>query len=109
MPSSAARSPSAGGTGGRGRGVRRAPEADLRKQSIESDLAEGILAHIQVPWTDTFREAETLAENYVEQLGIRSFDLLHVGLARVLKATDFLTFDSRQAQLAKAVGFKVTP
>jgi len=35
--------------------------------------------------------------------------LLHVGLARVLKATDFLTFDGRQAQLAKAVGFKVTP
>ena len=83
-----------------------------RKQAfaeIESDLAEGILAPIQIPWTDTFREAETLAENYVEKLGIRSVDLLHVGLARVLKATDFLTFDSRQAQLAKAAGFKVTP
>jgi hypothetical protein len=40
---------------------------------------------------------------------VRSFDLLHVGLAVTLGATDFLTFDARQATLAKAAGLKVKP
>jgi hypothetical protein len=38
---------------------------------------------------------------------VRSSDLLHVGLALTLKATEFLTFDVRQASLAKAAGLKV--
>lgn len=34
-------------------------------------------------------------------------DLLHVGSAQSLGLKEFLTFDARQAQLAKAAGFKV--
>lgn len=78
-------------------------------REMESDLEENILAHAPVPWTDTFREAETLAAAHTETLGVRSFDLLHVGLARALGATEFLTFDARQAALAKAAGLKVKP
>ena len=37
------------------------------------------------------------------------FDLLHVALALTLGATEFLTFDARQATLAKAAGLKVKP
>ena len=62
-----------------------------------------------IPWTDTFREAEDLAAAYTETIGVRSFDLLHVGLAIVLGATEFLTFDGRQATLAKTAGLKVKP
>lgn len=40
-------------------------------------------------------------------MGVRGMDLLHVGIARALGLKEFLTFDARQAQLAKAVGFKV--
>jgi hypothetical protein len=40
---------------------------------------------------------------------VRSFDLLHVGMAVALGATEFLTFDARQAALAKAAGLKVKP
>ena len=76
---------------------------------IDSDLDDNILAHQPVPWTDTFREAERLAGAHVETLGVRSFDLLHVGLALALQATHFLTFDARQAALAKAAGLKVKP
>ena len=86
--------------------------AEQRKDAfreIESDLADNILSHTPIPWTDTFREAENLAAAHTEALGVRSIDLLHVGLAVTLKATEFLTFDTRQAVLAKAAGFKVRP
>jgi predicted nucleic acid-binding protein len=76
---------------------------------LDSDLEENVLAHTPIPWTDTFRQAEDLAANHTETLGVRSFDLLHVGLAIALGATEFLTFDTRQAALAKAAGLKVKP
>jgi predicted nucleic acid-binding protein len=78
-------------------------------QEVESDLADNILAHTPIPWTDTFRAAEDLAATRTETLGVRSIDLLHVGLALALKATQFLTFDAKQAVLAKAAGLKVKP
>ncbi len=78
-------------------------------REIESDIADNILVHTAIPWIDTFREAENLAATHTETLGVRSIDLLHVGLAITLKATEFLTFDERQATLAKAAGLKVKP
>lgn len=76
---------------------------------IESDLAGNILAHTPIPWTDTFRECEALAAAHTEKLGVRSIDLLHVGLALALRATELLTYDTRQAALAKVAGLKVKP
>ena len=79
----------------------------LAFQEIESDLADNILVHAAIPWTDTFRECENLAASHTETLGVRSFDLLHVGLALALKTTEFLTLDARQAVLAEAAGLKL--
>jgi predicted nucleic acid-binding protein len=76
---------------------------------IDSDLEQNVLAHTPIPWADAFREAEDLAATHTETLGVRSFDLLHVGLALALGATEFLTFDARQGTLAKAAGLKVKP
>lgn len=78
-------------------------------QEIESDLDGHILVHTPIPWTDAFREAEDLALRHGEKLGVRSIDLLHVGIAVALKAAEFLTFDVRQASLAKAAGLKLKP
>ena len=89
------------------RGEITAEQRKLAFQEIESDLADNILAHTPIPWTDTFRESEDLAAIHTEKLGVRSFDLLHVGLALTLKATSFLTSDTRQATLAKEAGLKV--
>jgi len=50
-----------------------------------------------------------LAAAHTEKLGVRSIDLLHVGLALALQATDFLTHDARQAMLANAAGLRVKP
>ena len=99
-------------TGIRLRVFRREITPDQRKQAfqeMEADLQDNTLAHTSIPWTDAFREAEDLAATHVERLGVRSIDLLHVGIARALKATRFLTFDGRQKLLAKAAGLKVGP
>lgn len=78
-------------------------------QQIDEDLSDNILGHTPVPWTDAFRNAETVGAAHCETLGVRSFDLLHVGIALALGADEFLTFDSRQAALAKAAGLRVKP
>lgn len=74
---------------------------------IESDLADGILAHAPIRWTDAFREAEHLGSKHTESLGIRGVDLLHVGIALTLGTKRFLTFDARQVELGKAAGLSV--
>jgi predicted nucleic acid-binding protein len=74
---------------------------------MESDLEDGILEHSPIAWTDAFREAEQLGNTYTETIGVRGVDLLHVGIAQALGAKLFLTFDSRQNELATAAGFKV--
>ncbi len=75
---------------------------------LDSDLADGVLVHTHVPWTDAFQEAEGLGSGHGESLGVRSLDLLHAGIAVSLKATHFLTFDSRQAALVKASGLRLS-
>lgn len=42
-------------------------------------------------------------------MGVGGIDLLHSGVAIALGARKFLTFDTRQADLAKAAGLKVKP
>ncbi len=56
-----------------------------------------------------YREAEMISAAHTTRLGTRTLDLLHVSAARVLKATSFLTFDLRQADLARVVGLRVVP
>lgn len=91
------------------RGEITAEHRKLAFHEIESDLADHILGYTPIPWTDTFREAEDLAATHTEKLGVRSLGLLHVGLALTLTATEFLTYDTRQAALAKAAGLNVKP
>jgi predicted nucleic acid-binding protein len=76
-------------------------------REVESDLESAVLSHTPVPWTDAFRNAEAFGEKLGTKIGPRSLDLLHIGIARALKAQQFLTFDSRQSEAAKAAGFRV--
>ena len=73
----------------------------------DEDLLTGILQHTPLVWADALREAERLGEAYLTETGIRSGDLLHVASAVVLGAREFLTFDRRQAVLARRAGLKV--
>jgi predicted nucleic acid-binding protein len=73
----------------------------------EQDLLRGILQHIPLVWADALREAERLGAAHLAETGARPGDLLHVASAVVLGAGEFLTFDARQAKLARLTGLKV--
>lgn len=72
------------------------------------DLAAGVYRRAGLP-PRAFADAERLAARYTPTLGTRTLDMLHVACARSLKATLFITFDRRQAALARAVGLTVAP
>ena len=55
------------------------------------------------------RAAAQWAALHGPSIGCRSLDVLHVTLAKKLKANVFLTFDARQKSLAIALGLAVKP
>lgn len=72
-----------------------------------SDLAAGVLALASPAIPEVTMEAERLSAQHSERLGTRSLDILHVASAVVLGNAEFLTFDKRQALLARAAGLRV--
>ncbi len=75
--------------------------ADARR-SFAADLAAFAIVELDA---DTCE----LAAEVAEQTGARTLDALHLGAARRLGASiTFVTFDIRQAQAARSVGFRVT-
>jgi len=50
-----------------------------------------------------------MSEQHSAVNGARSLDILHVASAKMLNATEFISFDNRQRTLAAASGFRVAP
>jgi predicted nucleic acid-binding protein len=71
-----------------------------------ADCSTGMLAVVSPPVADAMIEAERLSATHSETLGTPSLDILHVACALVLGVEEFLTFDQRQLNLAKAAGLK---
>jgi hypothetical protein len=82
-------------------------QRDASLNLLLSDLASGVVAHSQPPLAEMMTESERLSSSHSERLGTRSLDILHVAAALVLGSSVFLTFDVRQAKLAKSAGLKV--
>jgi hypothetical protein len=61
-----------------------------------------------MPWDAAIERAVELSTSHCHRIGLRSFDLFHVGAAVELQVKHFITCDLRQAALAKAAGLKVT-
>lgn len=78
-------------------------------QALDSDLATGSYSKPAVNWPDVFLQAEAFSAAHGASTLCRSLDTLHVALASVLGATEFCTFDARQARMAVAVGLQVIP
>ena len=77
-------------------------------REIEEDLdAQVFLIHTPLVYTDAYRRAETIGAAHNEEIGCRSADLFHVAAAMELGFKEFLTFDDRQQQIARAIGLKV--
>jgi predicted nucleic acid-binding protein len=73
-------------------------------QLLEADLAHGRLLACAPSWPTVFARAERLVAAHTVQLGTRTLDVVHVASALALGATDFVSFDPRQAALAQAAG-----
>ncbi|WP_367874727.1 type II toxin-antitoxin system VapC family toxin [Luteolibacter sp. Populi] len=72
-----------------------------------ADVSAGVYIPALPSPVDCAREAERLSAVFSPSLGTRSLDILHVAHALVLGIPEFLTFDKRQAALAKAAGLSV--
>jgi hypothetical protein len=71
---------------------------------MDEDFAAGVLSRPEMDWFDVFRRASALSHEHSSKIGCRSLDLLHVASALLLEKRHFLTFDDRQARLARATG-----
>ena len=76
-------------------------------QDIEADLRDGRLVLVDALWRRSLDLATELSERYSARLGTRTLDVLHVATAQALSMKRFVTYDARQAALAKAVGLRV--
>lgn len=77
--------------------------------AFETDLKNRHLHLASCDLSAAVAEAIRLAELHTLNGGHRSFDILHVATARLLKATLFLTFNANQRKLAAAARLNVGP
>jgi predicted nucleic acid-binding protein len=77
-------------------------EADAAWQAVQSDIKDGRLEPFPPSWSETFARAEELAAKYTPQVGTRTLDVLHVAVALGMGSPDFISFDLRQGELARA-------
>ena len=77
--------------------------------AFEADLQAGFLQLAPCDFSVIIEEAGRLSDRYTLTGGHRSFDVLHVAAARVVKASAFLTFDVNQRKLAAAIGLALAP
>jgi predicted nucleic acid-binding protein len=86
-----------------------AGDARASLAAFAADLKQGNLQLTPCDLGAMVKEAERLSELHTLAGGHRSFDILHVACARVLKATTILTFDLNQRKLATAVHLAIGP
>ena len=77
--------------------------------AMDEDIRSGVLVEAPVAWAEVFDLGEALSAAHTTALGARAIDILHVAAASALGATEFFTFDARQAALARKAGMKVRP
>lgn len=74
---------------------------------LDDDLAAGRLRLADLAWRRALEAAAALSRRYTPSLGTRTLDVLHVACAQTLGLTTFVTYDERQAALAKTVGLRL--
>lgn len=77
--------------------------------AFEQDIASGRWQRPAYAVGAVEKKATELSNNYSASLGCRTLDIIHVAVAIVIEASEFVTFDARQAEMAKQAGLKVIP
>lgn len=84
-------------------------DATASLAAFDADLKHGTLQMTPCDLAAVVNEAERLSELHTLLGGHRSFDILHVATARVLRAAMFLSFDVNQRKLASAANLSIGP
>jgi predicted nucleic acid-binding protein len=75
---------------------------------LESDLRAGRFHVADLLWRRALDRTAELSQTYTARLGTRTLDVLHVASAAVLGCKTLVTYDRRQAALARAVGLRLS-
>ena len=86
-----------------------AAEMNQSIAAFEQDIATGRWQRPVYTAATIEQKAEELSAGHSATIGCRTLDIIHVAAALVLEAKEFVTFDMRQAELAKQAGLKVKP
>lgn len=76
-------------------------------RELDEDFAAGRLRQVDLLWRAALHRSADLSRDYTPTLGTRAADVLHVAAALELNLKRFITFDSRQRELAEATGLRV--
>lgn len=82
-------------------------ESSAAVDLLKGDVRAGIIRMVDVDWQHAWLECRLILEQFASKTGSRTLDALHVAIARILGAKQFLTSDKRQSDLAKCVGLSV--
>jgi predicted nucleic acid-binding protein len=75
--------------------------------SLDDDFDQGRYTQVDLLWRAALKRAGDLSRSFSRTLGTRSLDVLHVASALELGFRFFLTFDTRQQNLARTVGLRI--
>ncbi len=74
---------------------------------LEGDVDDGRLSLVDLVWRKALDLSADLSRKHTPKIGTRTIDVLHVASAKSLRCRTFVTYDDRQAALARAVGLRV--
>ena len=77
--------------------------------AFEQDIVTGRWQRPVYTASVVAQKADELSASYSPMLGCRTLDIIHVAAAVVIGAKEFVTFDGRQAAIAKQAGLTVKP
>jgi hypothetical protein len=86
-----------------------AAEMNRSIAAFERDIATGRWQRPTYTAATIEQKADELSAGHSAILGCRTLDIIHVAAALVLGAKEVVTFDTRQAALAKQAGLTVKP
>lgn len=84
-------------------------EREAVMADIDRQIASGFFRMADVSQVEIYAMARELSDRHTPAILTRSLDLMHVAAALLVKASVFLSNDSRQRAAAAAEGLKIKP
>jgi predicted nucleic acid-binding protein len=77
--------------------------------AFELDLEQKLWALAEPAWEGVVARAQRIVQDHTPRHGVRAMDILHLAFALQIGATELMTFDENQRQVALAEGLAVVP